>query len=157
MSNVFNAAWVIARRDFVATVWSRTFLLFLLAPIIALGFGVMIGVMTEEADIQARHPNVAVVMGTEDAKAVEAAHRRIADAVGTIRLPEMKLVDPEDDAARQAERLLASPDRNITAVLSGTLERPVLTGPRTVTNMIEKPIRMVIEDARIAGAMRAAG
>ena len=44
MSNVFDAAWVIARRDFVATVWSRTFLLFLLAPIIAIGFGVMIAV-----------------------------------------------------------------------------------------------------------------
>jgi len=34
MMSLFEAAWVIARRDFVASVFSRTFILFLLAPMI---------------------------------------------------------------------------------------------------------------------------
>ena len=34
MRNVFESAFVIARRDFVATVYTRTFILFLLAPLI---------------------------------------------------------------------------------------------------------------------------
>src|SRR3546814_17414022 len=42
MSNVRTAA-VIARRDFIATVMSRTFLLFLIAPIFPLLFGLVFG------------------------------------------------------------------------------------------------------------------
>ena len=85
MSNVFEAAWVIARRDFVATVWSRTFLLFLLAPIIAFGFALLIGLMTRQADLQARQPTVAVVMDSDSERAVRAAHAR--PGVRARRLP----------------------------------------------------------------------
>ena len=157
MSNVFDAAWVIARRDFIATVWSRTFLLFLLAPIIAIGFGVMIGEMTQQADIQARQPNVAVAMEEETAEMIRAAHARLAEAIGSTQLPELMVVDPEDDPAAQAERLLATPDQNISAVLTGTLARPTLTGPQQATDEVGKTMAVMIEDARRFEAMRGAG
>ena len=34
MMSLFEAAWVIARRDFIATVYSRSFILFLLIPFV---------------------------------------------------------------------------------------------------------------------------
>ena len=36
-----RSALVIARRDYVATVWSRTFLIFLIGPLLPLIFGVV--------------------------------------------------------------------------------------------------------------------
>ena len=38
MTGLFEAAFVIARRDFVATVYSRSFIFFLLAPLLVFGF-----------------------------------------------------------------------------------------------------------------------
>ena len=43
MMSLFEAAWVIARRDFIASVFSRTFILFLLAPMLLFGFAVFFG------------------------------------------------------------------------------------------------------------------
>ena len=88
MSNVFDAAWVIARRDFVATVWSRTFLLFLLAPIIAIGFGVLIGQMTEQAD----RPGAPAQRRGGDGQRSRAGgarepRSRLAPALGALELP----------------------------------------------------------------------
>ena len=37
MMGFFQSAYVIARRDFVATVWSRTFLFFLIGPLLIIG------------------------------------------------------------------------------------------------------------------------
>ncbi|MEA3016070.1 MAG: hypothetical protein QOI38_792, partial [Sphingomonadales bacterium] len=41
MNRLFRSAWVIARRDFVATVFSRSFILFLLAPLLIFGFSLL--------------------------------------------------------------------------------------------------------------------
>ena len=38
MIRLARAAWVIARRDYVATVWTRTFLFFLVAPLLPFVF-----------------------------------------------------------------------------------------------------------------------
>ena len=156
MSNAFDAAWVIARRDFVATVFSRTFLLFLLAPLIAMAFGILIAQMTEQVDVEANQPNVAVVMDSEPEQAVRASHGRLALAFGELRLPALVPVEA-DGYPGQAERLLDSPDRNISAVLTGTLERPLLYGPKETTDALGEELALVIEDARRTEAMNVAG
>jgi ABC-2 type transport system permease protein len=157
MSNLFEAAWVIARRDFVATVWSRTFLLFLLAPIIAIGFGAMISTMTKNADLQAAQPNVAVAMEEESAAAVRAAHERLAAGVGALELPELEFIDREEDGVAQARRLLATPDRNVSAVLAGTLERPLLVGPTSATEGLGRSVTLILDAARAHEALAQTG
>jgi ABC-2 type transport system permease protein len=148
---------VIARRDFVATVWSKTFLLFLLAPIIAIGFGGLIAGMTEQADMQARRPHLALVMDKADAQAVRDAHGRLAGAVSAVDLLQLELIEPEADTRSQAERLLASRDRNISAVLTGTLERPALIGPAGATQALKRTLSLVLDDARRTQAIQGAG
>ena len=47
MMGLFESAWVIARRDFVATVYSRSFILFLLAPLVLFVFVLFAAQMAE--------------------------------------------------------------------------------------------------------------
>ena len=61
LPETIRAAFVIARRDFTATVLSKTFLFFLLGPLfpILLGFG-MVGIGAQ-VDRNAKAPPVAVI------------------------------------------------------------------------------------------------
>ena len=76
MMNLWEAAWVIARRDFVAQVFSRAFILFLVAPVILLAASVFVGNMAERAEQGANQPVVALVTDTVTAEALTAARAR---------------------------------------------------------------------------------
>ncbi len=56
MTRLLTQAWVIARRDFRATVVSRSFVLFLLGPLLALAFGGLIGQVADLSDKAAMRP-----------------------------------------------------------------------------------------------------
>ena len=150
---VFRAAMVIARRDFIATVWTKSFLLFLLAPILAIGFSVTIGELTEEADAAATRPGVAVAMEDESAAAVAAAFVRLDEALGPRAMPRLRTEEPAPDARAQAQLLLSSREENVSAVLTGTLDRPTLTGPAKSLDTLSDRLSLVIDDARKSRAL----
>ena len=134
MMSLFEAAWVIARRDFVATVYSRSFILFLLAPLILFGFIVFFSQVADDADARRSQPVVAVVA---DSATVDGAGRGAragwsTATVGADASPILRTVAPAENVAVQARALLADEDGGYSAVLSGTLDRPVLTGPTEV-------------------------
>ena len=52
LPETLRAAFVIARRDFTATVFSKTFLLFLLGPLFPVVMGVMFGGIGDRIDAQ---------------------------------------------------------------------------------------------------------
>jgi ABC-2 type transport system permease protein len=157
LTRLFAAAWVIARRDFVATVWSRSFLIFLLAPILAMGFGGLIAELTSKADVAAARTVVAVAMPREDAAALRAAHDRLREALGRGPLADLEYVEPAADPGRHARKLLSSQEQGVSAVLSGSLARPTLTGPVRAIEGIEPELALLIEDTRRAAAIRGAG
>lgn len=157
MRGIIESALVIARRDFVATAFSKTFLLFLLAPVVALGFGALLGGMTGEADAIATQPTVAVVTDRETGEALREARERLAPRLSATSLPNLDLVDPEADLQAQTERLLASKETNYSAVLTGTLNRPTLTGPLKSSSNVAEKMTLMIDDARRADALRSAG
>lgn len=156
MIRTLEAAWVIARRDFVATVWSRSFLLFLMAPIIALAFGLLIGKTTSAADIAASRPVIAVATDIGSAEAIMAAHDRLSSAMATVLLPKLEQVDPAEDGGKQARYLLASKDRNVSAVLTGSLARPTLSGPDKSLEAVNGPMKLLLQDARRATTLSGA-
>lgn len=157
MNDVFRAAWVICRRDFVATVYSKTFLLFLFAPLLATGFGYLIGHMTGEADRDIGRPRVAIVAPLETTDAIESAHAKLSEALGERALPAIQAVEPEGDVEAQARALLASSDADVSAVMTGTLERPVVYGPADTVGDLSKEMALVAETARTGTALTAAG
>ena len=73
----FHSAYVIARRDFVATVWSRTFLFFLMGPLIIIGLSFLFGSMSGRMARQDVHATVAVVAAEADFAALADARERL--------------------------------------------------------------------------------
>lgn len=123
-----QAVFVVARRDFVAVLFSRAFLFFLLGPLFPVIVGVLAGGVTHRVASRVDVAHIGVAMEAEQADAMLAAHHRLAAAAGTA-LPEMRLLkrlvpgqgfDPAA-ALRQGEGSLG-------AVLTGTASAPVLTG-----------------------------
>ena len=69
--NRTSAAFVIARRDFTATVLSRTFFFFLLGPLFPLLLGGVFGGIGARVASQTAQPVVAVVMNPQEFAALE--------------------------------------------------------------------------------------
>jgi len=154
--SLFEAAWVIARRDFVASVFSRTFILFLLAPLILIGFAIFFGTMTDAQDEAAAQPTVAVVADSATSAALAAARERLAAGTSEHSFPVLRNVAPAERVAVQAQQLLADEHGAYSAVLSGTLDRPVLTGPIKADGFVARRLQLLIDDARRTAALRAA-
>ena len=66
MTKLLRGAFVIARRDFSATVLSKTFLFFLLGPLVPLLFGAIFGGIGASVANSRERPVVAVVASEAD-------------------------------------------------------------------------------------------
>lgn len=120
--SLIQAAYVVARRDFRAILFSKAFLFFLLGPIFFLGLSVGGGMLGKRAAENAAPPVLAVAMAPTDTRAMLAARERLDPLVD---LPEMEAVTrPSEDPAA----ILADSGRNYGAVLSGTLAALRLVG-----------------------------
>ena len=124
--SLFAAAMVIARRDFVAILFSRAFLFFLLGPLFPIIVGGLAGGIGSQVKQEVSNPEIAVLMAPGDAERLLAAHRALGPQLGS-SLPPLALLDDPLDSDPQA--ILAEKRANIAAVLSGTPGAPVLTAP----------------------------
>lgn len=152
MNGPLRAALVIARRDYVASVFSRTFLLFLIGPLLPLLAAGLFGTMGQEEDRIEAHPTVAVIARDPDARLLSEARARLSDRLGPMAIPDLLLVRPAGDYAVQRAALLADTDRRAVAVLDGGLDAPRLSGPRDAIDRVSGRIGLLIDDARDARA-----
>lgn len=157
MMSLFEASWVIARRDFVASVFSRSFILFLLAPLVIFAFALFFGNMADSAERGANRPVVALVADSATVDAINEARARLAAGTSEEAFPILRRVAPAENIEIQARALLADEDESYSAVLSGTIERPLLTGPASVDNNGGRRIQLIVEEARRTAAIEAAG
>ncbi|KTT93026.1 ABC transporter permease [Sphingomonas sanguinis] len=123
----------IARRDFVATVFTPIFLLFLFAPLIMVAFST-IGAMgaAQAADHGAdRVRIVAIVPNALAQTLVEADTRTRTVFRRDEEPPQLVTVAPDGNPAAQARAAFEAKDYDATAVLYGPLDRPtILYGAR---------------------------
>lgn len=167
MTGIFEAAWVIARRDFVATVYSKSFILFLIIPLALFGAMIAASLWIDDAQANSSQPKIAVVADTATSEALTAARRRLADALTPASerrdgrqsrsFPILETVAPAENVPTQAQRLLADEASGYSAVLSGTLDRITLTGPSRIDDSLGQRVGLIIEDARRMAALEAAG
>lgn len=157
MMGVFEAAWVIARRDFVATVYSRSFVLFLLAPLIMFAFALIAGQMADEAEQAASQPVVALVVDSDTAARLETARRELAAATSERSFPALRPVSPAEDLPVQARQLLADEEEGYSAVFNGSLDRPILVGPTRIDEGVGDRMGLVVDRARRSRALEEAG
>ena len=123
--SIIQAAMVIARRDFVAVLFSKAFFFFLIGPLFFLGISAVGGVLGAKAAVSADPPALAVALPAPDSAAFVIAHDRLAQLT---RMPDLAVSPAYTTAAPDA--LLESQDRNIAAVLAGSLAQPRLIGPQ---------------------------
>ena len=141
--SLWQAAWVIARRDFTAIVFSKVFLLFLIGPLFFLGIfagGGYVGAMAADS---ADEPQLAVAFTPDANAAIEKARDELDPLVG---MPDITLVAPADAADPRA--LLEDEDRNLLGVLSGSLADPLLTGPKEDVERWEGKVAIMVGAAR---------
>ena len=151
--SVFEAAWVIARRDFIATVYSRSFILFLIVPLVMIGAIFVVDLAQEESDRIALQPIVAVVSDSATVQALEAARERLAAGTSDRVLPSLRSVLPAENVSVQAGRLLADEQSGYSAVFSGTIDQPLLTGPRRIDDSVGRRIQLIVDEARRDAAL----
>ena len=124
MMALWRAAFVIARRDFTAVVLSRTFILFLLGPLLPIVIGFAFGGLGERISRSDLRPVVGVALAPAETAAMLRAQRRLTERMGADALPHMQKAPLVPDPRAQ----LAHPDSQVVAILSGSLARPMLTG-----------------------------
>ena len=122
------AAYVVARRDFVAILFSRSFFFFLLGPLVlALVTGVASGI-GQKVQESAQRPLLGLAMSPADTARMVKAQQALTDQLGP-NMPELVVVKQlAPGEAFDPVAALRSNKANLAAVVTGTPQHPVLTG-----------------------------
>ncbi|MEI5686378.1 ABC transporter permease [Sphingomonas kyungheensis] len=126
----FRQALTIARRDFVATVFTPVFLLFLFAPVLLGSFSAIGGMgAASVADSRADKTRIIAIVGDRAAGAMAAADKRLRTAFrrDDEAPPVLVTERPGRDPAAQARAAFASDQFEASAVLYGPLDRPQIS------------------------------
>lgn len=157
MMGLFDAAYVVGRRDFTATVFSKVFFFFLLGPVLVIGISVLFGNVSERMARQDLRTNVAIVAGEAEFQALQAARDRLEPAFDEFELPDLVRAEPDYVIDAQVKDLLESRDKRIIAVLTGGIERPRLTGAVSETGSVLNQMTLIVGEARQQQALSRAG
>ena len=126
--STLQAAMVVARRDFLAILWSRSFIFFLLGPLFTLGIGLLAGGIGQSVQQSTSRPVLGIIMPAADADALLARSKALAGTLDGM-VPELVVLQrlkPGESADPLAA--LQAGKTNVAAVLSGDLGKPLLTG-----------------------------
>ena len=148
MMRFLRSSFVIARRDFGATVLSKTFIFFLLGPLFPLLLGGVFGGIGARVASQTERPVVAVVSSSTDFERLSSARTQLAQALSEGSVVTLIHEFPARDLESQRHRLLADGNPPVRAVLSGGLDHPQLAGNLGSDPVTLGQLRLIIADAR---------
>jgi ABC-2 type transport system permease protein len=152
MMRFLRSSFVIARRDFGATVLSKAFIFFLLGPIFPLLLGGVFGGIGARVASKTERPYVAIVSSPADFARLSAARDELAGTIDQASLVKIIHFAPEPNAAAQQQRLLASRNPPVRAVLTGGLAKPHLTGSLADDPLTVSQLRLLLASARAPAA-----
>lgn len=147
----------VARRDFTATVFTPMFLLFLLTPVLMIGFGVVGGLAGKSAATSgdANKRLVAIAASNEAALigGIDTQLRLVfqpEDAPPTLRIDK-----PSANVAAQARALFRNDRNEISGVIYGPVEAPTILTPHKDSSA-ERYLRQIAEQAARANRIGSA-
>ncbi|MDZ7588190.1 MAG: ABC transporter permease [Parasphingorhabdus sp.] len=129
MNEIIRAAFVIARRDFTAIIFSKSFFFFLLGPLFPLLIGVAAGGLGEQVQRDIDRPVIGIALPEAEAQQLLTARDAIIRKLGDGSVPELTLLPPLK-APKDVKDAFGSRSTPLTAILSGSLAKPQLTGAR---------------------------
>ena len=157
MPETIRAAFVIARRDFTATVLSKTFLLFLLGPLFPILLGFTFGGIGARVDKNTAPPTVAVLASPSDYALLNTARDRLVPLAGDRPMVMFRRVAPAGELDAQRKRLLADKKDSLIGVLDGGLAAPHFTGAVSADGRAVREVGLIIDDARRLAVQPAVG
>ena len=149
---LLEAAWVVARRDFVAVLFSRAFLFFLLGPLFPLLVGGLAGGIGGQVQRESVASEIGVAMAEDEFLRIYEAKQRLNKSIGQLMPPMEKIeADRATGELPSPRALLADKTSNYAAILSGTAEEPVLTGPPGQVQRWNSTVKLVAAEAAGTG------
>lgn len=126
---LWRAAWVVARRDFVAILFSRAFIFFLLGPLFPVVVMSLAAGVGGQVQSQILAADVGLAMPADDVDAMLAAREELADKLGPAVPPFVVVKRLADGETFDAAPMLERREGQLAAVITGTLDNPTLTAP----------------------------
>lgn len=147
--SILAAAWVMARRDFTAILFSRSFFFFLLGPLFPVVVGALAGGISHSVGDASQPPQLGVALSAHDLAALRAGQARLAPQLGK-GLPDLTVLRTlaPGEAFDAAAAIRAGNDTNLAAVLTGSLAAPVLTGPADRLESWQGRVALLTAEAR---------
>ena len=153
MREILRAAFVIARRDFTAIVYSKAFIFFLLGPLLPVLVGFAAGNLGGQIAKQVARPVVGIALSQADADKMLMARSALSKTLGDRYFSEMKVVgDPEVGQASPQAYLQKKSD-SFTVVVTGTLEKPIVTGTANSIRRERPDIELLAGYAQSGGSL----
>jgi ABC-2 type transport system permease protein len=144
---LWQAAWVIARRDFVAILFSRYFIFFLLGPLFPILVGGMAAGIGQRVQSATAQTDIAVAMTSSDVDAMLRANEALAPTLGPARPHMVVLKRLAPGESFDAKAALAGGRGNVAAIVTGTPAHPVLTAPAERAGQWKGTISLIAANA----------
>ena len=148
LPETIRAAFVIGRRDFTATVLSKTFLFFLLGPLFPIALGFAFGGIGAQADRNLGTPTVAVISSPTDFALLASARARLSPLAEGQPMVAFRRIEPAPDPAAQRAKLLAAEQDSVVGVLEGGVVAPHFTGALNADSRFVRQVRLMVDEAR---------
>ena len=145
-----EAAWVIARRDFVAVLFSRAFLFFLIGPLFPVIVGGLAGSIGSQNSKQAVVVEVGLAMNAEHNAAMMAAREHLAPQLGRAAPVFAEVAEASSDPNFDPGRYMEERRGNYAAIVTGTLEQPEIVGTGGQIQRWKGPIELIAAEASLA-------
>lgn len=145
-----QAAWVVARRDFVAVLFSRAFFFFLLGPLFPVAVGALAGGIGGQVQREATSVEVGLAMNAADNAALLAAQDSLRPRLGGALPRLVEIEEARGNPDFDPRRLLSEQRATYAAILAGSLAAPQLTGTREQVARWQGPVALLASHAAAA-------
>jgi ABC-2 type transport system permease protein len=148
MKRLFAAAYVIARRDYRATVMSKAFIMFILSPLFILAIvGVVLTISLKTESPQAA-PKLVVIANAATGQRFVDRYTPLSHTLDHQSFEDVTIIEPRGDARLQARALLADAQTKANAVLIDLPEQPELIGPKASLDALRGGVALAADLAR---------
>ena len=155
LRNHFAAAWVIMRRDFCAVIFSKTFIFFLIGPLFPVFIGAMAAAVGSQVSRDIDNPVIGVAMPAHQGDSLVAARNGLAPKMAGFVPEYTVLARLAPGETFDARTVLASKGvkgaTQLAAVVTGTLDKPVLTGSSERVDQWRGQIALIAAEAGAPG------
>src|SRR5690606_19774263 len=142
-----RAAYVIARRDFTAIIFSKSFFFFLLGPLFPLLIGLAAGSLGAQVSEDIDQPVIGLALEEDEAAKLVKARAALARKLGSGSLPELLILTGVSPSDPDIKSKLNTASRPLTAIISGSLEAPLLTGSQRDVKRWSGKVALLAETA----------